>query len=180
MKVAKTNEQRGADQPIILIGFMGVGKTTVGRLVAQKLNCPFVDLDHEIERESGLKISQIFEQFGEPYFRQLERDTLRRQIINAKRKVIALGGGAFMQEEIRTLCLEHGLVIFLNLSWDEWLKRLKDLRADRPLLQQNNIPLIKQLYQERLPVYAMSHWQITTDGLCPVDIVQIIVSKLNQ
>ncbi|MHB1954532.1 MAG: shikimate kinase, partial [Sulfobacillus sp.] len=107
------------DTNIVIIGFMGVGKTTIGSLLAQKLNREFFDVDKLIEMEFGRTIPEIFELWGEQSFREKERDiilTLCRQ----RNKVIALGGGAFIQEDIRNYCLKQCSVFLLDLSWEEW------------------------------------------------------------
>jgi shikimate kinase len=88
------------DRPIVLIGLMGAGKSTVGKRLAARLNLPFVDADHEIEAAAGLSIAEIFERFGEPHFRDGERRVIAR-LIDGRPKVIATGGGAFMQEDTR-------------------------------------------------------------------------------
>lgn len=166
------------NKPIVLIGFMGVGKTTVGQLLAQNLETDFIDLDQAIEAEEGLKISQIFARFGEAHFRELERRALRRLMLDRKKQVIALGGGAYLQDEIRKLCLKESQVIFLNISWVEWLKRLNKLRSTRPLLKNNDLTGIKRLYDQRLPVYSTAPIQIKTDGLTPQQVVQKIMVQL--
>lgn len=174
----KEHQPINLEKPIVLIGFMGVGKTTVGQLLAQKLETDFVDLDQAIEAEEGLKISQIFERFGEAHFRQLERRALRRLMLDRKKQVIALGGGAYLQEEIRKLCLKEGQVIFLNVSWEEWLKRLNKLRSTRPLLKNNDLASIKRLYDQRLSVYSTAPIHIKTDGLTPQEVVQNIMAQI--
>src|SRR3954468_19615875 len=100
-------------KPIVLVGLMGVGKTTVGRRLAQRMRLPFVDADHEIEAAAGMTISDIFERFGEPHFRDGERRVIAR-LIDGQPKVIATGGGAFIHEQTRGLILEQATAIWLD------------------------------------------------------------------
>src|SRR5436305_1297691 len=99
--------------PIVLVGLMGVGKSTVGRRLANRLRVPFVDADHAIEEAAGMSVTEIFEQFGEPYFRDGERRVIAR-LVDGRPKVIATGGGAFINDETRALILEQATAIWLN------------------------------------------------------------------
>src|SRR4051794_27868634 len=98
------------ERNIVLIGFMGVGKTTIGQLVAKKLYRDFMDIDHEIEKSQKMPISQIFKELGEEQFRKIERDFIANTCSNTRLKIISLGGGAYMQEEVRRVCLEKCIV----------------------------------------------------------------------
>lgn len=147
---------------IILIGFMGSGKTTIGQELANLMNREFIDLDKEIERKYNLKTTEIFEKYGEAVFRQEEK----RMVIHfaeQKNKVISLGGGAFLQNEVRDACLENGIVIYLEIGWEAWLQRLDELTSDRPLLQGKSIVEIKQLFDSRQEIYERNHIRIKTD-----------------
>ncbi|MEH7607098.1 shikimate kinase, partial [Priestia megaterium] len=92
------------EKSIVFIGFMGVGKTTIGEMVAKKLYRDFVDIDQEIEREFNMPTSQIFKEHGETFFRQKEKEVINR-LSQQRLKIISLGGGAFLQEEIQEICL---------------------------------------------------------------------------
>ncbi|AIF44118.1 shikimate kinase [Virgibacillus sp. SK37] len=147
---------------IILIGFMGSGKTTIGQELANLMDREFIDLDKEIERKYNLKTTEIFEKYGETVFRQEEK----RMVIHfakQKNKVISLGGGAFLQNEVRDFCLENGIVIYLEIEWEAWLQRLDELISDRPLLQGKSINEIKQLFDTRREIYERNHIRIITD-----------------
>ncbi|RKQ35546.1 shikimate kinase [Oceanobacillus halophilus] len=149
---------------IVLIGFMGVGKTTVGKEIARKLNRNFVDIDHVIEREFNMPTTEIFKEYGEETFRKKEKELIKRYTQHRK-LVISVGGGAFLQEEVKYLCLSSAVVVFLNISWDTWKDRIYFLTRTRPNLQGKSIEEIKQLFIERQPIYKDHHIKIDTDNL---------------
>ena len=121
----------------ILIGYMGCGKTTIGRRVAEILKLEFVDTDARIEKEQGITISKIFETKGENYFRELETETLRELLENNERCVISVGGGLPLREENRKLLQQLGKVIYLKAQPDTIYNRVKG-DTTRPLLQTKN------------------------------------------
>ncbi len=139
---------------IFLIGFMGCGKSTVGRLLAQRLGWQFVDLDEEIVHHEGMPIEQIFALHGEPYFRDREA-LLLENLLAHKPAVIALGGGTPAQEAVWTV-LQQGLVVYLRCHAEELFRRLKD-DNNRPMLGRvapaERLLLIKNLLQQREPFY---------------------------
>lgn len=138
---------------IVLIGFMGSGKSTMGKLVANKLGWTFVDTDHYIEKKEGRTISAIFTDDGEDYFRSLETEVLKELLESEEKKVLALGGGTPLREENRALLKDAGYVIFLKVTPKEAYERLKD-DTERPLLQvPNPQEKIKELLDFRNPIY---------------------------
>ena len=142
-------------QPIVLIGLMGVGKSTVGRRLANRLHLPFVDADQEIEDAAGLSIKEIFERYGEAHFRDGERRVIAR-LIDGTPKIIATGGGAFMQEETRTLILERALAIWLDADIAVLADRVAR-RDSRPLLKDKDPEVVlTELAAIRNPVYALA------------------------
>ena len=142
-------------QPIVLVGLMGVGKSTVGRRLAQRLRLPFVDADAEIEAAAGMPIAEIFDRFGEPYFRDGERRVLQR-LIDGQAKVIATGGGAFINEETRALILAETVAVWLDASPAVLAERVKR-RDTRPLLRgRNPHEVLSDLARVRNPVYALA------------------------
>ncbi|MDA7026431.1 shikimate kinase [Bacillus sp. CLL-7-23] len=164
---------------IVLIGFMGVGKTTIGQLVANKVNRAFIDIDQEIEKDLQMTIPEIFKQKGEAFFRKTEKDYIFKMCEQTTGKIISLGGGAFQQEEIRKKCLENCIVLFLDLSWEHWKKRIDLLIETRPILQHRSLAEIKQLYNDRKTIYASHHIKVDTDHQNPEAVVDQIVDKLN-
>jgi 3-dehydroquinate synthase len=149
---------------LIITGFMGTGKTAVGREVARRLGRPFVDMDSEIEAQAGKSISQIFAQDGEPAFRQMEA-ALCRELSAADGLVIATGGGALVPPQNRALMLGSGDVICLDASPDEIVRRVRS-NEDRPLLDVDDARAeIERLLAIRREAYAAIPWHIDTTAL---------------
>lgn len=150
---------------VILIGFMGCGKTTVGLRLSYRLRQPVIDTDKEIEKEEKRTISDIFATDGEGYFRDRETDCLKKLIENANNQIISVGGGLPMREENRKLLRELGQVFYLRAKGETIYERLKD-DTTRPLLQGNDpLTKIRTLLEERDPYYrAAADVVITVDG----------------
>lgn len=136
---------------IYLTGFMGSGKSTAGRRLAERLGVPFVDLDEEIERRAGMRVREIFERSGEPAFRQMEAEALR-ETISRPDVVVATGGGTMMFEGNARLIRSAGLSVWLHPPFATIVARIGALgKEDRPLFQDEVQALA--LYRERLPAY---------------------------
>ena len=149
-------------RPLVLVGLMGVGKTTVGRRLAQRLRLPFVDADHEIEAASGMTVSEIFEKYGEAYFRDGERRVIAR-LIDGKPKVIATGGGAFINDETRSLILAEATAIWLSAPPEILVERV-GRRNTRPLLRNRDAgQVLAELARVRNPIYAKAHIHIASN-----------------
>ncbi|HAF42395.1 MAG TPA: shikimate kinase [Sphingobium sp.] len=151
-KIPESQARRG---PIVLVGMMGVGKSTVGRRLAARLGLSFVDADEEIEKAAGMSVTEIFERYGEAYFRDGERRVIAR-LMDGAPKVIATGGGAFMQDETRKLILEQATAVWLDADIDVLVDRV-GRRESRPLLK-NRDPrvVLTELAAVRNPVYALA------------------------
>lgn len=150
------------DRPLILIGLMGAGKSTVGRALADHFGLPFVDSDEEIEAAADCSISDIFEIYGEVEFRALEKRVMDR-LINHGPMILATGGGAFINEQIRHNALDRGIVIWLSAGLDSLVNRTSR-RGGRPLLKVNDPrETLKKLMDERYPIYGKAHIIIDTD-----------------
>ena len=165
------------EKSIVFVGFMGVGKSTIGKLVAQKLYRDFIDTDEEIEKEFGMPTTKIFETFGERTFREKEQSL----IVDSSQqplKVISLGGGAFLNENIRKSCLSNCLVLFLDLSFENWKERMGMLIDSRPVLQNKSMEQIEELYNSRQAAYALHHSKVVTDHLNPEETADYIVESL--
>ncbi|MEC1260177.1 shikimate kinase [Bacillus swezeyi] len=167
------------EKNIVLIGFMGVGKTTIGKLVAEKLYRDFIDIDQEIERDFQMSIPEMFTQKGEAFFRKTEKEYIVHMCEHTKGKIVSLGGGSFQQEEIRKKCLEHCFVIFLDLTWENWKERIDLLLENRPILHNRSIEQVKQLFNERKSIYALHHLRVETDNLSAEEVADCIVDALN-
>ncbi|MDQ0268488.1 shikimate kinase [Cytobacillus purgationiresistens] len=168
---------RHLEQSIVLIGFMGVGKTSVGKSLAEKLNWKFIDTDEEIEKELNLPATEIFRTFGEKVFRAKEKEVIER-ISHEKNKVISVGGGAFLQKEVRAICLENCTVVLLDLSWDHWLDRLPLIIETRPVLHNRSLDDIQQLYEERKSTYNYHHVKVDIDERSIEEAVDQIMNDL--
>ena len=137
---------------IVLVGMMGVGKSTIGRRLSARLRLPFLDADTEIEAAAGMSIPDIFEAHGEPHFRDGEARVIARLLDNGP-AVLATGGGAFMREETRSRISDKAVSIWLKADADIIMKRVKR-RAARPLLQTADpAATVGRLIEEREPVY---------------------------
>jgi len=162
---------------IVLIGLMGAGKSTVGRKLAARLHLPFVDADTEIERAAGLSIPEIFERFGEAHFRDGERRVIAR-LIDGMPKVIATGGGAFMQPETRSLILDRATTIWLDADIDILAERVRR-RDNRPLLRgRNPHEVLSELAAVRNPVYALAPIHIRSEPVPHEATVEAIMKAL--
>jgi len=162
---------------IVLTGFMGTGKTTVGRRLADDLGVPLVDVDGTIEKETGRAIRTIFEKEGEAHFRALERQTIAK-IAARDRIVISTGGGALLSPENRAALKKNGFVVCLTARAGTLLERLKD-DMTRPLLAgENPGQKMENLMREREAVYAQADVQIQTDGRTIEDVAQAIIQAV--
>ncbi|MHA6251797.1 shikimate kinase [Oceanobacillus sp. CAU 1775] len=162
---------------IVLIGFMGVGKTTIGKSIARKLYRDFIDIDQEIEKEFQMPTTQIFQEYGEATFREKEKEMIT-EFCNQRLKVISLGGGAFLQKEIRELCLSKSIVFYLDLSWDSWKERANILIESRPVLKGKNDEEMKELYYKRQPIYEEHHSKVVTDNIDIEEVSDFVVDSL--
>jgi shikimate kinase len=163
-----------ADVNLYLVGFMGTGKTTVGRAVGQKLGFHVLDSDHEIERLHGKSIPDIFAQDGEAAFRAMERDFVERGH-PAERTIVACGGGLVVQPNMLALLKSKGVVVCLHASLDTILARTARHR-NRPLLAvENPEERIRTLYAVREPIYKQSGTLILTDSRPLHDIVGHVI-----
>ena len=165
------------NKTIVLVGFMGVGKTTIGKKVAKALDLTFNDSDKLVEEKVGLTVKEIFDVHGEIYFRGLEEAMILSCLSEDQPQVLALGGGAFINDRIREVCIEKGDAIFLKISWEEWKKRADDLRPTRPLLQKNSEDEIHTLFEVRQQLYSQAPTTIVTDNLTIEEIVEAIQQR---
>ncbi len=161
---------------IVLVGFMGAGKTTVGTLLAARLGLPFADSDQVLEDRAGRPIRQIFAEDGEPAFRALEYEVIAG-LLDGPPTVLALGGGApgHPPTRARLTCDPAAEVVYLHVGYDQAMRRV-DGDEGRPLLARPDLPA---LYERRLPVYAaVATVTVPTDGRRPEDISVDILARL--
>lgn len=143
------------NKPIVMVGLMGAGKTKIGGLLAKSLGLPFIDADAEIERTAGCAIADIFEKYGEPEFRDLERKVIAR-LLGGEIKVLAPGGGALMNDQTAELVHASAISVWLRADLDILVERTAR-NNKRPLLK-NGDPreILQGLIDRRYPVYARS------------------------
>ena len=165
------------EKSIVFVGFMGVGKTTIGKQVAKKLYRDFIDIDEEIEKEYKMPTTEIFKQFGEKEFRDRERSMIV-ELSKQPLHVISLGGGAFLQEEIRNACLKNCLVFYLDLSWDSWKERISLIIDSRPVLQNRSLESIEELFYSRQSAYSLHNSKVQTDHLNVDEVAEYITESL--
>lgn len=156
---------RRLDRPVVLVGMMGVGKSSVGKRLAAHLKCPFIDADDEIEKSAHMSISDIFEAFGEDHFRDGERRVIARLIEGGNGlKVIATGGGAFCNPETRALILEKTVAVWLDSDIDTLVERTSR-KGNRPLLKQGDPrEILGRLREERQPAYSQAPVHVMSDA----------------
>lgn len=168
---------------IYLVGFMGAGKTTVGKILARELNRPFIDTDELIEKKSQESIAEIFRNHGERHFRQLETEVLQ-EISCESQAIVALGGGAILKEENRRLIQNSGITIYLVWDFDVLLPRIwKDRK--RPLVEnekgEQGMRNLKELFQKRESLYKRSDMVIKcTPEMTPQQITRKIMANLKE
>ncbi|KPF91029.1 shikimate kinase [Novosphingobium sp. AAP83] len=150
---------RRIDRPLVLVGMMGVGKTTIGRKLATMLHLPFVDADEEIERAAQMPIPEIFATYGEPYFRDGERRVIARLVGDGQhtdRKVLSTGGGAFVDASTRALVLEKAIAVWLDSDIATLVERV-GRKDNRPLLKTGDPhEILTRLRDERQPFYSQA------------------------
>jgi len=154
---------RRIDRPLVLVGMMGVGKSSVGRRLAQTLGFNFADADDEIVQAAQLSITEIFDTYGEEYFRDGERRVIDR-LLDGRECVIATGGGAFVQPETRDLILQKGIAIWLDSDVDTLVERVSR-NGKRPLLRGGDPrAIITRLKAEREPAYAKAPIRVESNS----------------
>jgi len=171
------NEMSLREKSIVFIGFMGAGKTSVGQLVAKKLYRSFIDIDQEIENEFKMPTTEVFKTFGEKTFREKEKDMIT-SFSKQKLKIISVGGGAFLQEEIRDICLSNCIVFYLDISWSSWKERLNILIDSRPVLQGRSLEEIEELFTKRQNTYSFHNSKFNTDNLEIEEIADYLIESL--
>lgn len=165
--------------PIVLIGMMGAGKSSLGIRLAETLDMPFRDADREIEKAAAMSVADIFEQHGEQAFRDGERRVIKR-LLSEGPMVLALGGGAFIDDETRALVQGKALSIWLDVPVDELVMRVKKKPDKRPLLKNQNIDAkLQELMQSRGPIYQTARLKVDVSGGTHEDAIDRLLSALS-
>ena len=160
---------------LVLVGMMAVGKTTIGKIIAKEQKMEFIDTDKNIEKKQSMKINEIFEKKSEKFFRIVEEEVVL-SCLEKNNCVIALGGGAFINSNIRKNVLEKTISFWLDVDGNTINKRLK-WKTDSPLLNiQNKKEKIEELYNERKNTYKLANHKIECNTMSKKDIVKKITS----
>jgi shikimate kinase len=164
---------------VVLIGFMGSGKTTTGQCLSKALGFSFVDTDHWIEEKCGIPVREIFRLKGEPFFREEERKALK-ECLGTEKCVLATGGGLWLNDRNRQLLLEESWTVWLKVSKDQVWDRVKTNLEERPLLAEAADPRqkIQDLLTVREPLYALAPFCVDTDRKSPQAVAQMVLESL--
>ena len=160
---------------LVLLGMMGSGKSTIGYLLSKNLNLEFYDIDSVIEKQDGRKIAEIFNTEGEDFFRKLE-EKVSIKILKLKNKVISLGGGAFVNENIRKEVLSNNVSFWLNWKDNTLINRIKR-NNKRPIINNSNENEIKKLISKRLKIYSMADFKINCEKFTKNEITRKILDN---
>jgi shikimate kinase len=181
--VSKAGGAKVRSPNLILTGFMGVGKSTIGRILAERTRARFVDLDAEIESRTGKSVAQIIEEQGEQEFRRIEASTLRLiidELREAQGWILSLGGGTLLDPGNAQILLQHGSLVYLEATPQALESRLGQDLASRPLLRPSLQPLaslIKERLHARMPGYLQSELRISTDSMSADQVADAILLR---
>lgn len=161
---------------IVLVGFMGTGKTTVGLALADRLGWQFINTDDEIEKKQGMTISDMFAKLGEPVFRRAESEVIQASLEGAS-IIVATGGGAVLAEQNRTVMKDRGYVVALMADAETIIERVSQ-DQNRPLVQGNVTERVHTLLESRKHAYDFADRMIDTSKLTVQEIVDVIVAEM--
>ena len=159
---------------LVFLGMMGSGKTSIGSIVSEKLKLNFIDIDEEIEKKMGMKISKIFEIKGENFFRELE-EKITLKVLQKNNCVISLGGGTFLNQNIKSEILENHISFWLNLDTKTLLNRIKN-SAKRPIAFKSSKKELIELINKRSNTYSKALYKINCENLTKSEIVKKILN----
>ena len=169
---------RLGDRSIVLIGMMGVGKSSIGRRLGARLGIPFIDADAEIEKAAGMSIADIFARHGEAAFRSGEARVIAR-LLNGGPQVLATGGGAVMNPETRALIQKKGVSIWLSAEFELLLRRISKRKAERPMLQTADpAATLRELLAKREPIYTQADLTVESRDVPHDAVVVEILERL--
>ena len=162
-----------SNKNLVFLGMMGAGKSSIGKIISKKLNIPFIDIDNLIEEYAGMTISEIFKNNGEVYFRNLE-EKITLKSLNNKNNVISLGGGGFINDNIRKDVISNHVSLWLDWSESILLKRIKSSKK-RPLAFKSSFQEIKDIIKKRSKIYSKANYKINCNKLTKTEIVNKII-----
>lgn len=164
---------------IVLIGMMGAGKTTTGFGLAQRLGLKFIDSDREIEKDENLTTMEIFEQKGEEYFKEIEKDVIKKILKATKPQVLSIGGNAYDDDEIRQIIKEKSISVFLDVDLDILIKRV-ERRNSRPALEgKNKAEVMTEMYEKKYPIYTTTDIIVNTTYLNKDTTINVIMQLIS-
>lgn len=158
---------------VYLCGFMGCGKSTIGKILARKSGCGFIDMDDYIVEREGMTIPQIFAEKGEQYFRSTETEVIGE--LAEKNAVIACGGGAMLKKENAELASKNGVVVYIDIPFEVCYGRIAD-DTNRPLVVNNTKEQLEEIYNGRVPVYRANS-TVTVDGVGSADEIAVRIAE---
>ena len=162
-----------SNKNLVLVGMMGSGKSTIGYLLSKNLNIEFMDVDENIEKEEGCKISEIFEKRGEIKFRKIE-EKVTLKLLESSKKIISLGGGGFINDNIRNEVLINHISFWLNWDNTTLINRIKNSKK-RPIAFNSSENEIKKLISERSKIYSIANYKINCEKFSKNEIVKKIL-----
>lgn len=165
-----------AQRPFVLVGFMAAGKTRIGKALAARLGMDFVDADRTIEADHGCSVAEIFHKHGEGHFRAAEQELILR-LISEKARVIAVGGGSFVNPQIRNALIADAVTVWLDTPFELVLQRLRN-STTRPLAANRSDPELRTLFEERREAYQQALIRVDTSDADVDRIVARILEKL--
>ena len=161
-----------SNKNLVLIGMMGSGKSIIGSLLSENLNLEFKDVDSIVEKEAGFKISEIFKKKGENYFRKLE-EKITLQLLKSQNTIVSLGGGGFINRNIRNQVLKYHLSFWLNWENSTLINRIIKSK-NRPIAFNSNVSEIKKMIMDRSKFYSMANFRVNCENLSKNKIVNKI------
>lgn len=164
---------------VVLVGMMGVGKTSIGRQLSKRLKIPFKDSDHEVEAAAGCTVTKIYEWYGEQVFKDTEKRVIQR-LLDEPPHVLSTGVGAFITPETRKVIKNKGFSVWLDARYETLLSRVEK-RSHRPQLENGNKgETLKDYIEKYYPIYAESDFRINCDGQVPDKTVDLIIEELKR
>ncbi len=161
---------------LVFLGMMGSGKSSIGLIVSKKLNLNFIDVDLEIEKIEGMKISEIFNKRGENYFREIEEKTTLK-VLKGKNNIISLGGGAFLNKNIQKEVLRNHISFWLNWETNTLINRIKNNKK-RPIANNSSVNELTKLIKKRSLIYSKALYKINCENFTKNEIAEKILKNL--
>jgi shikimate kinase len=174
-------EVKNLKKPIVLVGIMGAGKSSVGQKLAKSLYLPFYDIDNEIEKVACCSVADIFFYAGEEYFRKVERQVLESLLTKGQPMIIATGGGAFINDNLRELIKKYSISVWLKADLEILVERVNKRPYSRPLLDgKDTRKIMDELIKKRYPIYSEADITLVSDNQSIGQMITSVVESINQ